>query len=277
MRLTPKILFVLLVILYPGVAICEEPDKDLHIKCLYPTVELNADSGGTSSGIILISQKEKDKELYKNVGISVSHGCPDRSVIVKVFTYKNWSEIEYTTNYRGIVYYSNVAKDLAVFMFVSDKPIPTAKLAPPKTILYAGQEVIKIGCGLADPPRIDKGIISGIERKFLPLSTKVQLSLYTLPGDSGSAIFNKDLEIVGITVGIRVDKSGKFPYTSIGFATNIKELYTIMEEEDGGLDFLTDGKLPILPWMEIKTKTAGKDNRAIPENPWINKKYGNIQ
>ena len=214
---------------------------------------------------------DQDNEVYHNVGITVSHGVRDRTVKVKVFSYKDWSTILRVTSYDGIIYYSQLNKDIAVFMFTSITPMPTAKLVAPNTTLYAGQEITKVGCGLGDPPRIDKGIISGVNRKFsAQFDKKIQLSIYTLPGDSGSAIFNKDHEIVGILQSMRVDNNDdNILYYLIGFAADIKNLYEIIKSEEGGLDFLQGDDLPVLPWFEIKTNALNKDIRAIPDNPWI--------
>ena len=271
-RITMRIILLSL-ILISCPAFGEEPNEDLHTKCIYPTVRLEAGenrSHASTTGIILVSQK--DNKVYHNVGITVSHGVRDRTVKVKVFSYKDWSTILRVTSYDGIIYYSQLNKDIAVFMFTSITPMPTAKLVAPNTTLYAGQEITKVGCGLGDPPRIDKGIISGVNRKFsAQFDKKIQLSIYTLPGDSGSAIFNKDHEIVGILQSMRVDNNDdNILYYLIGFAADIKNLYEIIKSEEGGLDFLQGDDLPVLPWFEIKTNALNKDIRAIPMNPWLN-------
>lgn len=266
-----KTKLVFLLLFFPSVVLAEEPNKELHNKCIYPTVLLTSmGDGACSTGVVIMSQKHND--VYYNVGITVNHATQERAIKVKVPEYKNWSYMLASTEYNGVVYCAHSRKDLAIFMFISPKVIPTAKLAAAGTDLYMGQEIIKVGCGLGDPPRLDKGFISGVNRVTgHSIQDNIQLSIYTLPGDSGAAIFNKDYEIIGITQGIRVDTVDRKlpPYYAIGFAVDIKSLYRLIESEEGGLDFLLDGKeLPILPWFEIKTN---HNIRVIPENPWLNK------
>jgi len=249
-----------------------EPNKDLHTQCIYPTVQLNFNNGSITTGTIVLSKKDPQKDVFYNVGLTVSHGVYDRNVKIKFYSYKDWSEIAYTTVYNGVVYYTNTKQDLAIFVFMTDKEMPCAKLAAPKQPLYMGQEITKIGCGLGDPPRLDFGYISGVNRKFTHTYRRTQLSIYTVYGDSGSAIFDKNNnEIIGVLQSIRLEKGREDlpPYHNIAFALDINKLYELIQTEDGGLDFVTGGDFPVLPWFELRSNSWNENIRAIPDNPWI--------
>ncbi len=245
-----------------------EPDKKLHTNCIYPTVLVVDKIGSYSTGVVLKSKKVGDE--YHNIGLTADHGSLTRKITIQVFEYENYQP-SHTSKYDGITYYGNKFYDLSVFVFISEKEISTAKTANKNIPTYMGQAITKVACGLGDPPRVDLGIVSGKNRLLThSILKKMQLSIFTLPGDSGSAIFDENREIIGWTQSIRTipDQS----IFNVAYAIPVDQMHQMLELAK--LDFvLNEEELPVLPWLEIKIN-SNKNNRAIPINPWLNMSEG---
>jgi hypothetical protein len=250
-----------------------EPDKKLHEKCIYPTVMIINGSGrGSSTGTIIRSEKIEDGK-YHNVAITTAHGLEDK-LIVNVPSYKDWSEISGTTMFPGLMYYVNKDADLAIVVFISRKVMPTADLGF-KEKIYLGNKIMRIGCGLGDSPRLEFGTISGISLRSGVGTNKIhRMSIYTLPGDSGGAVYH-NYKIVGFTQSIRSgQQTNPFvsaeKYYNYAMAIRLADLSRVIASEKGGLDFVrTKEKLPVFTYFKLKIEYLNQDQRAIPANPWI--------
>lgn len=248
-----------------------EPDKKLHEKCIYPVVMIvNADNSGSSTGVVVRSEKIED-DKYHNVAITTAHGMKNK-VVVNVYKYKNWSEMDHTEKFPGSMYYVNPNADLCVIIFITKNKLPTADLGLEEK-LYFKSKILRVGCGLSDAPRIEEGIITGINMKW-GKNTVHRMSIYTLPGDSGGPIFH-NYKIIGFTQSIRTTRASPWTKTlhyHYAVAVRIKDLYVMKKLEKGGIDFLTDKKepLPVISYFKLKTDFLNQKQRAIPTNPWIN-------
>jgi len=253
--------------MYSDNVFSEEPDQKFYNNCLAPTVLIETEYD-MSSGIVLRSVKNKDNE-YHNIGLSTAHSVVKKNIKVRVGTYDKSGGIKTSIICPGIIYAVDAYEDLSVFLFLSSSPVPTATFDFTNKP-FVGQEIYKVASGLGGSPRVDKGIISGLNRKVGPLKHSMQLSIYTVPGDSGSALFNKGYKIIGITKSIQTDRSNIL-YYNIGYATDNQSVTNMVRKASGGLDFVVNSKsdLPIIPFYEIKLFTFGKNPRPIPSNKWI--------
>ena len=248
-----------------------EPDKKLHEKCIYPTVMVsNSDRSGSSTGTIIRSEKIEDGK-YHNVVITTAHGLKEK-VVVHVPSYENWSELVGTTMHPALMYYINPKADLAIAIFVSSKLMPTADFGFEEKI-YIGNKISRIGCGLGDAPRLEEGILTGISMPSMHKGKVHRMSIHTLPGDSGGAVFH-NYKIIGFTQSIRslppsnpfVDAEKIYNYA---MAVRLQDLESTMMVEKGGIDFVKEGKLPVFAYFRLKTEFLIQGQRAIPSCLWI--------
>lgn len=228
-----------------------EVDKKLHQECLYPTIYVgSADQRGYGSGVIVRSEKVEDN-LYKNVFITCAHLVDDHNIDyeVKQYTYENWSQVKETNTYPAAFVAYNHDQDIAIGVFLSEKPMPTAKMDfEPK--LFIGNEVFRIGCGLGDEPRLDYGKLTAYKKT--PKST-FRTSIMTVPGDSGSPLFC-EYKIVGIMVSIRSYRN--LPVFNISYAVSLERFKLWSQDNNDNLSFIWDAnkKLPEMQFRYLQFK-----------------------
>ena len=220
-------------------SICQagEPDKDLHNKCIYPTVMLQGKNGGTGSGVIIKSVKRGDQ--YMNYVFTCAHvlkKTPARVIepeegpptvmpskyeyVVHIAVYEDWSLIKEIKTYKcNVIHVENSAlKDIALVTFKTKEEMKVAEIeANPK--IYIGNEVLRIGCGVGEPFRIDYGKVTSLSQsagRVQPATEgKIRTSIQTVPGDSGGPVYHEN-KLIGVAQMIRAmpGNAGPFP-TSI--------------------------------------------------------------
>ena len=230
----------------------QEVDKKLHQQCLYPTIYIgNLKKNTYGSGVIIKSDKVKDNE-YKNVFITCNHLFYYGDYMgyeVKQYLYEDWSQVKDTITYPCYVYGTNPDLDLAVGVFYSEKEMPTAKInLNPK--LFIGNDIFRIGCGLGEDPRLDYGKITGYKNN-IP-KPHIKTSVHTIPGDSGSPVF-QNYEIIGIMVSIRSMRN--IPIFNISYAMPVRGFKVWSERNNNNLDFIFGTKkLPEFPFLCLRMK-----------------------
>lgn len=252
MKIYSFLIAVLISIPTTAKSLAAEPDKQLHNKCLYPTVLIKGgDHGGT--GFIVRSDFIKNG-VYHNVAVTCGHIISDHtSYTVNIANYTNWSSFNGYTTYPARVYCKNKDMDLAVLLFISKEKLPVVELAFHEK-LYIGNEIFRIGCGLLDEPRLDYGKITSLKTTVNEhIKDVARTSVHTIFGDSGSPVFY-DYRVIGITQAIRSVKS--FPLTGISYFIPIERLKNWNKSENNGLNFIyTNKKLPVLPFLQLKLES----------------------
>lgn len=201
----------------------DEPDKDLHNKCIYPSVMLTNTSPCPSfqsigSGVIIKSIKQDDKwhnfvlTVAHNIRETPEHECKQSntdSIEVKqgyyyeiqVGVYENWSFLKEMHSFPCEIIFDDDVSDVAMIKFVSDEEMPTAEInfAPE---VYIGSDICKVGCGLAEPFRINFGKITALPGSAGPiLKGTYRISAPTIQGDSGGPVY-EDHKLIGLTKAI---------------------------------------------------------------------------
>lgn len=232
-----KYIFLVLVLFSPFVQ-GAEPDKELHTKCIYPTIMLGKNDGSYGTGVVIRCEKDAD-EFYSVAAISCAHVTNNASPIrVHLFRYADWSTLKEVHIYDANVYFEDIQRDLSVVVFRTNQPIECGELNFSEK-LYIGNEVSKVGIGGGDYPRCDFGKITDLG------STKryIQSSCPTIPGDSGGPIFY-NYKIVGITKTVHVFGTkdvAKDYFTSCSRAVPLSHLKKSIEENPK-IKFLIDKK-----------------------------------
>lgn len=210
-----RYLFLVLVTLFTTIGFADEPDVNLHKKCLYPTVKIDS-AKRLGSGVIIKSVYVEEHKHWLNTVISSAHIITPPSTVFDfetfefktiptpkykiIFTkYKDWSRIDKTESYDCHVRRTDYAKDICVLNFWSTEEMPTAEINRDEK-LFIGNRIMKIGNGLGDETRIDKGEITGFNCKVLP--DMIRTSIFCVPGDSGGPVFHKK-KVVAVLGAIR--------------------------------------------------------------------------
>jgi len=216
----------LVAILLTANVCADEPDKDLHNKCLYPSVMLTGTSlcphlQGTGSGVIVKSVKQDDKwhnfvlTVAHNLNETPEHECQQSNTgpikveqgyyyEVQVGVYENWSFLKEVQSFPCEIICDDDALDVAMVKFVTDEEMPTAEVNfDPK--VYIGSDICRVGCGLSEPFRIDFGKITALpgsagSRSPL-LKETYRISAPTIQGDSGGPTF-EDNKLIGLAEAI---------------------------------------------------------------------------
>jgi len=220
-------------------AVSGEPDKELHNKCLYPTIMvMNDNPKGVGTGVIVKSVKKDDH--YENYAFTCSHILtplpkpeptevapppadvpadaapallPEKVVLavvvkdkyevtVRIGIYENWSTLVGHKDYRCEVLVVDKAKDIALIKFDTASENSVAVLDKnPK--LFIGNDVFKIGCGLNEPFRIDYGKVTSVNKSIgNMIKDTYRVSAMTIMGDSGGPVYH-DGKLVGLSQAIR--------------------------------------------------------------------------
>jgi len=225
-------------------AFCGEPDKVLHEKCLYPTVMImNENPKGVGTGVIVKIIKKKD--LYENYVFTCAHVMipvpvpeappeatpppadvapsvtPTNLVVkpakekyeinIRVGIYENWSTLVGYKNYPAEVLFVDRDKDIGLVRFESQSENSVAELDK-ELKLYIGNDVLKVGCGLNEPFRIDSGKITSISRSIgNMIKDTYRVSSPTIMGDSGGPVYHEN-KLIGLSQAVRnAHASSPFP------------------------------------------------------------------
>ena len=270
----------------------EEPDKNLHNKCLYPTVLIHTGviagdafiNQGSGSGVIISSVPASSifSDKFINVVLTCNHVAvnqslgtienkfgarfvPDTFAKVGVSEYENWSKFKEYTWFDAKLYGAYEDHDLAILIFISDNQMPVADINFNPEI-YIGSHVIKVGCGLGDQPRVEFGRVTSLNPSQEHDRTKGtnRLSVMSLPGDSGGPVFHEN-KVIGIVSMIRIAQG-------IGAVFDISYMQPLAHfekwiKEAGFLGFITSKEnFPIIPLVEIKVQ------KTLPKTfgfPWL--------
>jgi len=231
----------------------DEPDDKLHQKCIYPVVMV-APEGKEScgSGVIVRCDKVKDG-LYKNVFVTCAHvalAAPE-DYEVKVYKYKDWSDIESTERIPCEFTFHDPDVDLSVGVFLTTRPMPVAEIDF-DTKLYIGSKILRIGCGLGGDPRLDDGKVTQPRVKVKGLGEVMRTNVHTLPGDSGAPLYHK-YRVVGIAQAIR--RAGFQVIPNYSFYIPISRLKDLDAKHCHSLRYAWgEAQVPGMPFHRLKLR-----------------------
>lgn len=230
-------------------ALSAVPDKDLHEKCLYPTVMIVGEKPKTiGSGVIVKSEKIKESEEYESYVITCAHILiPQKAAImpqseaapanfpadgeivqnnpipppnpqyknqIRVGIYENWSTLVGVKEYPCEVLFTDREKDTALIRFKSQSKMPVAEIDK-KPALFIGNDVLKVGCGLGEPFRIDYGKITSVKNSIgNMIKGTYRISAPTIMGDSGGPVFHEN-KVIGVSQALRNASFGTIPETPL--------------------------------------------------------------
>lgn len=222
------------------------PDKALHKKCLYPTVQLTTEGKPSFGSGVIVRSVKIEEGRYHNVVVTCAHvtqSYPENNV-VKVFVYKNWSEITEVETFPIEYTFHDETADLSLGLFVTDRPMPVAEIDFGAK-LFIGSRVLRVGCGLGDEPRLDRGEVTSVKTLMKNMAGNYRTNVHTLPGDSGGPLFAGN-KVVGIAHAIRVMRgpTGPLPVFNVSFYIPVGKLKDLDEEWCNSLGFAW-GKAPM--------------------------------
>jgi hypothetical protein len=250
MRNTSIILIVILtlIVLPLGVSLINagEPDQELELKCVRPTVQI---MGQRSYGTGVIIRSEKVEDDWVNIVLTCRHVTDDLGKpFIGVVEYKDWSEVDMTKlrRYPAKVIASHPHKDMSLVLFLSKKKMPVAELGMDEK-LYIGNEVISLGCGGKEFPRLNYGRVTG------SYDDLVRTSLLALPGDSGGPVFhNKKVVAIKQRFPMARVNNSMFPTFHNSKNVSITILRDWAKEESKADIYKEKTTLPQLPVLMLK-------------------------
>lgn len=225
----------------------QEPDANLHNKCIYPTLMVFSEEGSCGTGFIVKSTKVKDN-LYCNIFFTCSHVVKNKEhYSVTLYEYEKWSKIKSEKVFSAIIYAQNTQADIAIGLFLSEKQLKTVTLDfDPK--LYIASSVYRIGCGLGDDPRYDEGKITAVRTNMGSLKQVIRTSIGTVPGDSGSPVF-QNYKVIGLTQSIR---NWKVPVFHMSYIIPLDRYQDWDKASKGAINFAwADQPLPTMTMWEL--------------------------
>jgi len=240
------------------------PDKELELKCVRPVVQL-IDRCGFGSGTIIRS--EKDGDDWINVVLTCKHVVQRfTEPYAVVIAYKDWSAIDRSKckRYPARIIAKHPYRDMALMMFLSKKQMPVADLGMDEK-LYFGNEIIGVGCGSREVPRLDYGRITGIDE------ISIRAGLLAIPGDSGGPVFhNKKLIAIKQKIASAQINGVIFPTFNNSQGVRITVLKKWAERESKAAIYKKETTLPKLPRLmlkarEFRRKTSFLDLFLVPD------------
>lgn len=202
-----------------------EPDKKFHEECLYPTAMIVGQCGQTNSfGTGVVVKSVKSGEHYTNYVFTVAHIAIPKLVDVtehenerfsirvtrpvykiRLGKYKDWSIYEGYHEFDAKIIFQNTKDDIIVMSFQTNFQIPIATIYKhPK--LYIGNDIVKIGCGIAEPFRVDFGKINSLkesqDKVIAEMQNTYRITANTVEGDSGGPVYH-ECKVIGVTQAIR--------------------------------------------------------------------------
>lgn len=227
------------------------PINDKHKlknKCLYPSVCVyNNLNKSIASGVIVRSDKRED--YYYNVALACEHFLLDDnrlnpdSIRVKIPVF-NKSKILFYQDYPCFIYEKNKHYDFAIIVFISPQKLKCAEFNF-NSELEISDDIMKIGCGLGDDPRIDYGIITSLDGTLNEQKNLYRTNAFTIFGDSGGPVYH-NYKLIGLTQGIR--SVGTNPIFDISFVSPVDN-FKSWEKEQPEIGFISDieKNMPQLP------------------------------
>ena len=259
-----KYLFsIMLLVLFVVFCAAQTNKNQLFESCLYPTVVVFDPANETGGSAFIVRCSEYGKK-FRNAIVTAQHTVESNGpFFVKIFKYKNISEVASEVVYPLYVYAMEQKDDLAIGVFESDEKLPTAKLNFDHKILM-GDDVFHVGFGMMDDARIDFGKITQT-KTYKPDIFKglIRTNAYSMVGDSGGPLFqNSDYKVIGVCRAIRKHKDQLMNHQS--YFTDIKSLQKWNEQLDNALEpIYTDKReLPKLPFIKMDLQ---KDKYKIPD------------
>ncbi len=194
-----------------------QPDKELHEKCIYPTVHITGKNHHGTGVIIKSTNRGTD---YENYVFTVAHIIKkDKDEYepheIGVAKYENWSKLTGVTTYPmdKVLHRDDIA-DMALISFISLEPVPVAEIDY-KPELYIGNDVLRVGCGQIELFRVDYGKITAVKGSSAAADVAglIRISAPTVLGDSGGPVFHEN-KLIGIAECIKATR-GHFSSTLI--------------------------------------------------------------
>lgn len=240
--------FVLIVVF----SFAQNNKTQIYESCLYPTV-IVFDPTNESGGSAFIVRSSPHKNKFRNAIITAHHTVESNGpFFVKIYKYKNLSEIDSEIVYPLYIYAMETNDDLAIGLFESEHKMPVAKINLDHKILM-GDNIFHVGFGMMDDARIDFGQITQTKtHKPEIFKGLIRTNAYSMIGDSGGPLFQKDeLQVIGVCRAIRKHKDQLMNHQS--YFTDIKCLKNWNDRLDNSLEpIYTDKReLPKLPFVKM--------------------------
>ena len=205
-------------------------DDQFVKKCLQPTVSVINKKNKTTGTAFVVKSERLNNNLYCNIAISCEHVTANKLYI---------SIHEYTDTYfhageslvPALTLAKNKDNDVSILMFLTKNKMPTSNMKFDKN-LKLRQKVFTVGCGLGDSPRFSEGYITELTPSKNNLKN-IRTSVCVVPGDSGSALFTEDYEVIGIANYIKAmtNNQDKFPVTNISNFKSIQLIEKLFKNE----------------------------------------------
>lgn len=220
------------------------------LKNLGPTVLLSTPTetaGG--SGVVVRSSRVGNK--YYNAVVTAAHIVrPD--LVLRVPKFANGTHLDGYETFKPMLYAKDDGYDLAVYLFVSERRIPTAALDFDQDRLQIDTPVIRIGYGCLDDVRMDHGIVTS-PRVIRPKSFAglIRTNCTAVFGDSGGPLFT-DRGVVGICHAIRTFNSHVFP--TVSYFVPARHLLVWDDYQNNALTFVYNKswQMPLMPLLVRK-------------------------
>ena len=223
--------------------------KYLKNRCINSTICIyNEKKGVSGSGVIVRS--EKINSLYYNVVITSAHLTSEDKRLnlsgyeVKIPIFEK-SKILYYEKYPCFIYETNETCDLGVVIFSSSRRLECSNVNFCQN-LEIDDKIMKIGYGLGDDLRIDRGDITSVCTSLNDKENLYRMNAFTIFGDSGGPVFY-NYKLVGITCGIRSSGILNNIY-NMSYARPINDLKN-WKKELNNIEFAYDHskKIPKIP------------------------------
>jgi len=216
-----------------------KPDKQLHEKCLYPTImigcahqQVNRSGTGVVIKSIKLETKKDEKEKWLNLAVTCAHilkmsppvfeeqkkgeKTPPKMIVPPRFdyvaivgVYKNWSSLEKIEQFKCDIQAFDRSKDVAIVTFETNRKLHTVNLDfNPK--LYIGNKLYKVGSGMGELFRVDFGRVTSLNTskgRSPGLENTYRTSIPTVPGDSGGPVFH-NYKLIGVSQAIKSIRTG---------------------------------------------------------------------
>lgn len=248
--------FIILFFASINLCFCDEPDKKMHLECLYPTIQLIG-PGFSGSGFIVRS--EPSENHYLNVMITSAHiimgetphdisepaptiqNSPFRRLVIKVPKYENWSEENGYDEYQKLaVSHISIKYDMAILIFESDKKLPVAQLGFDEKY-YLISKIFKVGFGGGKNIRVDSGEITSVKSDYQDC---IQINAATIQGDSGGPCFLENYKVIGIVRAIKRMENFQV-LTNFSYICPVDWIKKWNKENNNEIEFVFNDKIKI--------------------------------
>lgn len=87
-------------------------------------------------------------------------------------------------------------RDLGLISFIVKNEVTIMPLAPSNLRVYQGMPIITAGCSEGNPPTLQKGVVTGLNRYLR--APNIEVSAVPVQGRSGGGIFTENGELIGV-------------------------------------------------------------------------------